>query len=75
MIPDLARRWPRRAGAPATGLCGRDGGWMRGLAEPLLVVPCDETARIQELHIAVAHIVCELVEREVAAPVPVGAQE
>jgi hypothetical protein len=29
-----------------------------------LVVPSDETAHIQEVHLAVEHVICELVERE-----------
>lgn len=45
------------------GLAGRDGGAMRGLCDELLVVPADATERIQEGHITIIHLLCELVER------------
>jgi D-sedoheptulose 7-phosphate isomerase len=35
---------------------------MRGVANPLIVVPCDETARIQEMHIMLGHILCAEIE-------------
>ena len=54
----------KAAGAVAAGLSGRDGGRMRGLADPLLVVPCDDTARIQEMHITLGHMFCGLLEAE-----------
>lgn len=50
-------------GALTVGLAGRDGGRMRGVCTELLVVPSDATERIQEGHITVIHLVCELVER------------
>ncbi|MCW9040413.1 MAG: D-sedoheptulose 7-phosphate isomerase, partial [Rhodospirillales bacterium] len=51
-------------GAVAAGLAGRDGGAMAGLADPLLVVPSDDTARIQEMHITIGHMLCAALERE-----------
>ena len=54
----------RKVGAVAAGLAGRDGGRMRGLADPLLVVPSDDTARIQETHITLGHVLCAALERE-----------
>jgi len=53
----------RAIGGTAAGLAGRDGGAMRGLASPLLVVPSTVTARIQEMHILLGHALCDLVER------------
>ncbi|BAI79738.1 phosphoheptose isomerase [Deferribacter desulfuricans SSM1] len=44
------------------GFTGKDGGKMNGLCDLLLVVDSDNTARIQEMHIAAAHIICELVD-------------
>ncbi|MFA5100518.1 MAG: phosphoheptose isomerase, partial [Candidatus Omnitrophota bacterium] len=41
---------------------GGDGGEIAKLADVALVVPSKVTARIQEAHIAVGHIICELVE-------------
>ena len=37
---------------------------MRGLAEPLLIVPVQATARIQEMHITVGHMLCAALEIE-----------
>ena len=54
----------REAGCVAAGLGGRDGGRMVGLADPLLVVPSDDTARIQEMHILVGHMLCGALETE-----------
>ncbi len=49
--------------APAA-LAGRGGGKLAGLADPLLVVPTDTIARIQEMHILLGHMLCEALERE-----------
>ena len=43
-------------------LLGKDGGAARGLATVELVVPSQVTARIQEAHKFILHIICELVE-------------
>jgi phosphoheptose isomerase len=51
-------------GAVVLGLTGRDGGQMRGLCTECLVVPAQATERIQEAHITVIHLLCELLERE-----------
>lgn len=44
------------------GFSGKGGGKMAGLCDLLLDVSCDTTARIQEVHILSAHIICELVD-------------
>jgi len=46
------------------GLSGRDGGTLAQLADVTIAVPSTSTARIQECHIAIGHIFCELVDRE-----------
>src|SRR5207248_5532634 len=43
-------------------LAGRDGGRLAPLAEVALVVETASTQRIQETHITIAHILCELIE-------------
>lgn len=43
-------------------LLGRDGGKARGIAEIDLLVPGDSTARIQEGHMLLLHVICEAVE-------------
>jgi D-sedoheptulose 7-phosphate isomerase len=50
-------------GATAAGFAGRDGGAMVGLADPLLIVPATVTARIQEMHILIGHMLCEAIEQ------------
>ncbi|MCH7865595.1 MAG: D-sedoheptulose 7-phosphate isomerase [Proteobacteria bacterium] len=48
----------------AVGFSGRGGGRMKGLADPLLLVPSDTTSRIQEMHITLGHMLCGALERE-----------
>jgi len=46
------------------GLLGRGGGRALPLVDEAIVIPSDSTARIQECHILVGHILCEIVEEE-----------
>lgn len=46
------------------GLTGRSSGILKNLADITIKVPSDNIARIQEAHITVGHIICELVENE-----------
>ncbi|MBL8188087.1 MAG: D-sedoheptulose 7-phosphate isomerase [Acidobacteria bacterium] len=46
------------------GLLGNSGGELATLVDLPLIVPHHETPRIQEVHIAISHIICELVEDE-----------
>ena len=50
-------------GVLTVGLSGRDGGRLRALCGECLVVPAEATERIQEAHIAIIHLWCELIER------------
>ena len=45
-------------------LTGQGGGEMKTVADFCIAVPSDATNNIQEMHIAVGHLVCELVEQE-----------
>jgi D-sedoheptulose 7-phosphate isomerase len=45
---------------------GKENGPMDGLADWLIHIPSDETARVQECHITIGHIVCDLVEAHFA---------
>jgi len=54
----------REMGLVAAALSGRDGGALKGLADPLLIVPSDVTARIQEMHITLGQMLCAALERE-----------
>jgi len=46
-------------------LVGKDGGEMAKLADIALVVPSDSTPRIQESHILIGHILCDIIEKEI----------
>ena len=50
-------------GVITIGMTGSTGGKMRSLCQYLLAVPSDDTPRIQESHILLGHILCELVEQ------------
>lgn len=52
----------RAAGLRTIGLGGRGGGKLAGRVEVPLVVPSDDTQRIQESHIAIGHALVELVD-------------
>jgi D-sedoheptulose 7-phosphate isomerase len=49
-------------GCKTLGLSGRDGGKMNGLCDLNIIVPSDITARIQEMHILIGHILCKAVD-------------
>jgi len=49
-------------GALTVGLTGKSGGAMTSCCDAIVRVPSDDTARIQEMHIGVGHIICQLVE-------------
>jgi D-sedoheptulose 7-phosphate isomerase len=44
------------------GFTGSHGGQIKGIADFLVNVPSDDTPRIQESHITIGHIICQLVE-------------
>jgi D-sedoheptulose 7-phosphate isomerase len=44
------------------GLSGKDGGKMKGICDVNIVVPSNTTARIQEMHILIGHILCKAVD-------------
>jgi D-sedoheptulose 7-phosphate isomerase len=52
----------REMGIKTIALAGRDGGKLASLADIALVVESDSTERIQETHITIGHILCEMVE-------------
>jgi D-sedoheptulose 7-phosphate isomerase len=57
-----ALRTARELGCKTLGLSGRDGGKMTGLCDLNIIVPADVTARIQEMHILIGHILCQAVD-------------
>lgn len=46
------------------GLTGRNGGKLKDMADLTIIVPSNNTPRIQEAHITIGHIICEIVEKE-----------
>jgi D-sedoheptulose 7-phosphate isomerase len=52
----------KRLGVGVVGLSGKDGGELSRLCDVNLVVPSDDTARIQEMHIMIGHIICGVVD-------------
>jgi phosphoheptose isomerase len=61
-----ALRVAGRLGLRKVALLGGDGGPALPLADLALVVRCKETARIQECHIILIHLLCEAVDRLLA---------
>lgn len=55
----------REKGLCTIAMTGASGGKMREKADLLINVPSNDTPRIQEAHITVGHIICELVEQEI----------
>lgn len=59
-------RAARERGLLTVGLTGSGGGGVRALVDHLIDVPHQETARIQEVHGVVIHVLCQVVEDTVA---------
>ena len=70
-----AARAARKRGVAIVALLGRDGGGLMEIVDEALVVPSSETGRIQEMHLAIEHVVCELVENELGIGVSRGSTE
>jgi D-sedoheptulose 7-phosphate isomerase len=52
----------RAMGIPSIVFCGRDGGPAKALADHCIIAPGTATSTIQEMHIVLAHTLCECVE-------------
>ena len=50
-------------GCKTIGFSGRDGGEMNALCDINLVVPAEDTPRIQEMHIVIGHTICHLIDQ------------
>jgi len=55
-------REARQRKIATTGLIGGDGGDMRALCDAAIVIPSKVTARIQEMHLLVSHMLCKALE-------------
>jgi D-sedoheptulose 7-phosphate isomerase len=58
-----AARAARAKGVGTVAFLARGGGRLRGEVDAAVVVPVDDTARAQEVHLALGHLVCEWTER------------
>lgn len=64
--PNIIRalKQAKQTGIVAAAFGGKGGGDLHGLANPLLVVPSNTTARIQEMHITLGQMLCGAIEVE-----------
>ena len=56
----------KRKGAKTVGFLGRKGGHIKNIVDIPLIVNSNSTPRIQEVHRTTAHIICEMVEKNIS---------
>ena len=54
----------KELGMLTVGFTGKDGGKMKDICDIMICVPSVDTPRIQEAHILIGHIICQLIEEE-----------
>jgi len=54
----------KRKGMTVIGFLGKGGGTSKDMVDVPIIIPSDDTQRIQEGHITVAHIICGIIENE-----------
>lgn len=54
----------QQLGCRTVGLLGKDGGSIKDFCDLALIVPTNDTPRVQEGHITIIHIICDLVEKD-----------
>ncbi|MBA3026395.1 MAG: D-sedoheptulose 7-phosphate isomerase, partial [Sulfurimonas sp.] len=57
----------KNKGIMTVALVGRDGGEMAKMADYAIIIPSNSTPRIQESHILIGHILCDIIEKEIFA--------
>jgi D-sedoheptulose 7-phosphate isomerase len=62
----------RQAGCSTIGLLGKDGGSIKELCDIPLIIPSHDTPRVQEGHITIIHILCDLIEQGMFGPANLG---
>lgn len=60
----------RKMGITTIGLTGNSGGKMAAVSDILLAVPDSRTSHIQEAHIAIGHLICAIVEKDLCSSKP-----
>ena len=63
----LAFEQAQKMGIKTVALVGAKGGKMKDMADYAISVPADTSAHIQEMHIAIGHLICDLVEKALYA--------
>jgi DNA-binding MurR/RpiR family transcriptional regulator len=61
-------------GMRTVALVGGDGGGLAPLADVAVTVPSADTQHIQEVHLVVVHLLCELIEARLLADAPAPAR-
>jgi D-sedoheptulose 7-phosphate isomerase len=56
----------RKHGCKVIGMTGMDGKKLASLSDACIMVPSSRTARVQEAHITVAHVWCEMIDKRIA---------
>ncbi len=64
----LAIEKAKQQSIKTVGLTGAGGGLMKDICDHLIAVPSSETNHIQEMHIAVGHIICGIIESKLCQP-------
>jgi D-sedoheptulose 7-phosphate isomerase len=59
-----AARAARQVGVPSVAFLGKGGGALAGLVGEALIIPSDQTSYVQLMHMALQHLIVELVESE-----------
>lgn len=54
----------KEQGCRTVGMLGKDGGAIARIVDMALIVPVNETAHVQEVHLVVLHILCDIVEAQ-----------
>jgi D-sedoheptulose 7-phosphate isomerase len=57
----------KKNGAKTIGLLGNNGGKIKSIVDNHIIIKSKSTARIQEVHRIVSHLICDLVEKKMAA--------
>jgi D-sedoheptulose 7-phosphate isomerase len=61
-----AAKAAKKKGVATLALSAKGGGKIKGLVDHCIVVPTDRTDRAQEIHLAIEHAICEMIDDEIA---------
>lgn len=60
----LGLQMAKKKGLIPAALTGKGGGDLHSVADPMIIVPSQTTARIQEMHIMIGQMICDALEKE-----------